>query len=514
MENKCPKCGKPLPEEAAFCLYCFTDINSVFENSQNAENKTPEKKKSRNKKAYIKAICGIAVFVTVFCLSTAFMRSANSDRPLVNSGETVIVKETEIVAVTKENGEAVTDEAGKQVLGVVEVSRIEQVSEPEKQGFFDRIFAVSQNKNTTAKESSSVPENTGATSENTAGFTAAESTGESSDKHEHFTGTTDGNTSESTASSTEASTKPTEIVADYSNMQTPISDFEYTLSEKYATVTAYNGNDKYVTVPAVIEGKYVTNLGKNLFYNNSAVEVVTIADDDRRPYLWVRSYVFNSCPNLRVINFPDTDLGIYNDFASNCPSIESLSLKNFSQFRYKDGALYYTDGKIWKLRYYCPAYDSTVLTLPSWATSIESNSNLKDACKLKEIRLHEAVSFFSIQDILPPNLENIVVSKDNPYGFDINGIAFNINSSGQYCCVYPPENKTKELALPENAFLNCARVSNPYLKVLHIPASATVYSSDRIANFLSFSSLETLYLEKGSGNEAALRKGMYDLIIY
>ncbi|MGN1315963.1 MAG: zinc-ribbon domain-containing protein [Acutalibacteraceae bacterium] len=25
MERKCPNCGKELPEEANFCLYCFTD---------------------------------------------------------------------------------------------------------------------------------------------------------------------------------------------------------------------------------------------------------------------------------------------------------------------------------------------------------------------------------------------------------------------------------------------------------------------------------------------------------
>ena len=28
LEKKCPNCGKGLPEEASFCLFCFTDIDN------------------------------------------------------------------------------------------------------------------------------------------------------------------------------------------------------------------------------------------------------------------------------------------------------------------------------------------------------------------------------------------------------------------------------------------------------------------------------------------------------
>ena len=48
LEKKCPNCGKELPEEASFCLFCFTDINNykkenkVEKTEEVEENKTEE----------------------------------------------------------------------------------------------------------------------------------------------------------------------------------------------------------------------------------------------------------------------------------------------------------------------------------------------------------------------------------------------------------------------------------------------------------------------------------------
>lgn len=538
MENKCPKCGKPLPEEASFCLYCFTDIEA-FSSTAALHNdaKEPAKESSKAKAAALnggkarlklnkrtaRTVCAAALFLIFAGACVAIMRGANFSEPVPFEDETVIVKETQNVAVTTDDGASVTDADGEQVFEVVEVTRVETVTATEKQNVFDKIFKPSQNKNTSDNITSS-----NVTTTQEPGFfqqlfgkdepsSSAEATTLSSTE---ATQKSESTTAPKPSEKSEELTVPrpaenvTEPPAEYSSEETPVTDFEYTLSEKYAAITGYKGTAKHVTVPAVVEGKYVTSINKLTFSDNSTVETVSFADDSRRPYLWVYGSVFNNCSSLREVNFPDTDLGIYGDFAVNCPSIEKLSLKNMSQFRYKDGGLYYTNGRTWRLRYYCPAYPSSVLTLPSWATEIESNCNLYDAVGLKEIRLHEAVEFFNITYAMPPNLENIFVSDSNPYGYDINGIAFNSGGSERQSCVYPPQNKTTELALPENAFLECGRIKNPYLKTLRIPKSATLISAEYISARVSFSSLETVYLESGSENESTLRKGMYDLTTY
>lgn len=537
MENKCPKCGKSLPEEASFCLYCFTDIeafsSTTFESGgKNEPVKAAFKEKKKlflgktklksNKRA-AKYVCAAVLFLIFTGACVAITRNANFEEPRLSEGDTVIVKETQNVAVTMDDGAAVTDADGDQVFELVEVTRVESVAVTEKQNVFDKIFKPTQNKNTSDNGTSS----TAATTQEPGFFQQLFGKDEPSSSAEDttlaFTETTQKSESTTAPKPSEKSedstaSKPSETATEpfenYQNAETPITDFEYKLSEKYAAITGYKGTAKHVTVPAVVEGKYVTSINKFTFSDNSTVETVSFADDGRRPYLWVYGSVFNNCSSLREVNFPDTDLGIYGDFAVNCPSIEKLSLKNMSQFRYKDGGLYYTNGKTWRLRYYCPAYPSSVLTLPSWATEIESNCNLCDAVGLKEINLHEAVEFFNITYTMPPNLENIFVSDSNPYGYDINGIAFNSGSSGRQSCVYPPKNKTTELTLPENAFLECNRIKNPYLKTIRIPKSANLTLADSISARVTFSSLETVYLESGSANESTLRKGMYDLKTY
>ena len=74
MERKCPNCGKALPEEAAFCLFCFTDVEN-FKKSELRPVVTESKsgsfgatffdilKTKLTKKSFV-----VLVFLRLFCL--------------------------------------------------------------------------------------------------------------------------------------------------------------------------------------------------------------------------------------------------------------------------------------------------------------------------------------------------------------------------------------------------------------------------------------------------------------
>lgn len=532
LEKKCPNCGKGLPEEASFCLFCFTDIDNYKKSEVCPVAVAPVKKatekatvfvalKSKFNKKLFCRISLVAAFLLIMGTSISVMRSINSANNLKTERDTTIIEETSTVAITDNSGETVTNEAGEQIFDVVEVTKITPVSTTEKQGIFDKIFGSSSTENetkkTTDKHSDSI-ETTKKESFLDKFFGKDENeektTQNSSTTKNYNTTTEEHRTTESPATTEElTTTKPTTtnpISAENSTTtqattqknETPINDFEYTLSAKYASINKYVGNSKHVTIPAVIEGKYVTEVNQGVFQNNSEIETVSFADNSERPYLWIRARTFDNCENLRVINLPDTDLGIYNHFAYNCLNVEEITLKN-NQYRYADGGLYYSGGKGWRLRYYCPASSSTSLKLPDWSSGIEGACNLNEAFKLREIVYHKNAIYFPDQSILPSNLENIFIDSNNELGYDINGIAF-YQSSGNTFCAYPQQNKTTELTLPENSVFYGQYVKNAYLKTLRIPKTVSIHIPFYVVNGVCFKNLETVYIQDGHPNQKTL----------
>lgn len=441
------------------------------------------------------------------------MKTANTT-PSLKAPDTTIINVTETVARTETNGEAVTDNNGAQVFDVVEATQSITLTPPstEKQGFFDKLFNDKNpdDKNTT-KTSEKVEETTEKKGFWESIFGADDTTEPETTVSSSLTATTTPSTTADSA--TEASTKPsTETTAAQTTAaqtttppgttapaNTPITDFEYTLSDKYATIKKYTGNAAHVTVPAVIESKYVVRISSNTFQDNDTVETVTFETNSKQPYLWIESQTFNNCSNLRVINFPETDLGIINNFATNCLSVEKLSVTGY-QFKYIDGTLYYNTGSTWKLRWHCPAHPTTTIRLPEDCSGFESAINLKEARNVKNIYLNKNTRYFPSTNLLPPNCENVYVDDANPYGYDENGIAFQ-KSSSQYLCTYPPKNTTQSLTLPENSLIYAHYIKNPYLKTLYIPGSANIQSEDSILYKQAFSSLENLYI--GSSHSRA-----------
>lgn len=510
--KKCINCGEEIPKESAFCLLCFTSLETFEpEKTQHIPKPLPFFKSKR----FWLGIAGAAVFLFIMGACIIAMKSVNSSPPPMP--ETSIIYGTETVAVTEENGEAVTGENGEQVFDVIEVTQtITLPVTTEKQGFLANLF----NDKDSHQEN---PSQNGNTAEETdkKGFLEnlfkPESTTQPQTKPAQPS-TTEPSTVKPTQGGTSApvtqpvspqttipqttipqTTPLTTLPPETTIPQTPITDFEYSISGKYATISSYTGNDKHVVIPAVIDGCAVTSINGNTFLNNDTVDTITFESNSKQPYLWVRSQTFNGCPNLRVINFPETDLGIINNFATNCPSVEKLSVTGY-QFQFIDGTLYYNTGSTWKVRYHCPASPVTELRLPEYCTGFESAINLDEAKNIKNIYINKNVISFPPSDQIPPNCENIFVDSGNPYAHDENGVAFHKTSRG-YLCYYPPKNKTTSITLPENTILYARYIDNPYLKTLYVPKTTDIDFVESILNKSAFSALENLYI--GTGHEDA-----------
>ncbi len=505
--KKCINCGAEIPKESAFCLLCFTSLETFEpEKIQHIPKPLPFFKSKR----FWLGLAGAAVFLFIMGACIAAMKSVNSSPPPMP--ETSIIYGTETVAVTEENGKAVTEENGEQVFDVVEVTQtITLPATTEKQGFLANLF----NDKLTSQEK---PPKKGNTSEETdkKGFIEnlfkPEPTSQTQTKPSQPSTTEPSTVKPTQGSTTVPVTQPsspqttipqttpqTTLPPETTNSQTPVTDFKYSVSGKYATISSYTGNDKYVTIPAVVDGYPVVRIKGNTFSNNASVDTVTFESNSKQPYLWIEPQTFNGCQNLRVINFSETDLGIMNNFATNCPSVEKLSVTGY-QFKFIDGTLYYNTGSTWKVRYHCPASPVTELRLPDYCGGFESAINLNEAKNIKNIYINKNATSFFPSNQMPPNCENIFVDSRNSSGYDEDGIAFQKNGS-EYVCYYPPKNKTISFALPENTILYVQYINNPYLKTLYIPKTTRIYTLDSILNKRAFSSLENLYI--GTGHKEA-----------
>ena len=75
--------------------------------------------------------------------------------------------------------------------------------------------------------------------------------------------------------------------------EAPASDFIYTIDQDEVRIEAYTGEKEYVIVPDEIEGKPVTSMGNNAFYEKT-VRCVTLPDSIRE----MGHHTFGGCTHL------------------------------------------------------------------------------------------------------------------------------------------------------------------------------------------------------------------------
>ena len=98
-------------------------------------------------------------------------------------------------------------------------------------------------------------------------------------------------------------------------------DWEYTVSGASATVTAYRGTSKNVTVPGILGGYDVVAIGRSAFQNNTAITSVSFPEG----LSVIESYAFEGCTGLSSITIPTNVVSIQYHAFYNCTGLSSIT---------------------------------------------------------------------------------------------------------------------------------------------------------------------------------------------
>lgn len=509
MEKKCIHCGAPLPQEADFCLKCFspqTKPTTPAAVSDQAPKKTHthriQKWKTapkaflfwRTKRTRILA-CTAMLFVTCGICFLAVQAANRNTAPAV--------LQTTQVPVTQENGEFVTDAAGEIVTETVEITT-------EAQGFFEKLFHPSESSEEDTSQSGGFwdrlfgnTEETAPQGDNTAG------TDVSADKDN----TTDETESAPTAPSTptEAPTElPTESQPEEPIVAPPADSAKWKWTELNGAVklTKYTGNDSIVTVPAYIDGKHVSYLGENLFANNSKIQKIQFegtTDDSGMLYLPYNTAVFSDLPNLTSITLPYAtsaymvntagEKAYYYSFhklITGCPKLSSVSFteRQNPNLSY-NGRMFTNGGAVYEdisntLVYYPPGRTDKQCTIASYARSIAGHA-FQDNPYLESVvfsKRFSSVSATRVNFLGCTNLSSFSVADGNTEYYAKDGVLYckiaSVISNGvKYYDVfwYPPGKKDSVFVTPADThlvFSGIAFCGNPYLTTLQFSESCRI----------------------------------------
>lgn len=574
MENKCPFCGSELPEEASFCLVCFTTLNPPVDTTENNKKPFLLLLKTHSKKLCSGAAALLASLLIMGICIAAMKNTNSAPKPLKND-TTIIVEETYYVPVTEENGVAVTNESGEQVTDVVEVTKIETLppSTTEEQGFFDKIFSSPTSKNDKNNNS----DKTNETTEKKGFFdqivdsvfgngekeTTAPSASTTTEEHgttERPSSTTEPSTTTphsattapaTTEKPTQTTTTGTTAMPTTQTTKAPAStdssaDFTYTEVEGKIKLTSYVGNASNVVVPSTIAGKNVTYLSENLFSNNSNIKTITfLGRTTEKGYFYLphNTVVFNNLPNLTTVTFPFETYNYFinsngnkvtSDFTfdvlfTNCPKISAVNMgekinTSYSNSLYRmrsfDGVVFtHTDSyPNCRLIWYPRAKTTANYTVPDtsyhiYKDAIINNPYLESVTFSKIMQTVHNSNFYNCT-----KLKSFSVPSGNSTFSSEDGVVyvkgFLVNGVQYHGCIYPPAKTDSyfEFSSNYNAYVGatCFR-NNPYLKTIKLPPTSRLDG-----NIITKKppALEKLILPQNIGNAPSNLKNHFTVEYY
>lgn len=459
MSRICPNCKSEIPEEAHFCLKCFSSVDETGPVSKPV-NKKAELKKDKSKKKnriipiikskQFKAASACILGVFLLCFGSVMLKKWN------NTIVPVAADEITMITVTEENGEAVTTESGEvvtQAVVAVTDKNGEAVTEKDGSAVFKAVEAVTDKngENVTDKNGSAVyaivADNSGKDASASEATTEKKSLfdklfGKDDDKTdetsttlkegsattEKATESTAAETSNTQAQNTQTTTSPSPSTTHWSWLQPQTTepqsvasadDFEYVYTNNLIEIKKYNGSAANVVVPAKINGSDVSYISTNAFKDNANVKSVTFEDGaavfNLSKYSSVSSPCFVNMPNLESIKFPSgttSKENIYSLF-SNCPKLRSVTFgSGCTAFKVIDDVVF----KGSKLAFYPYAKTTENYTTPDSCYRIEyravrDNPYIKSFCLGKNIPADNLSSNF----MGCSSLERITVDPANPH---------------------------------------------------------------------------------------------------
>lgn len=556
MKKNCPNCNKKLPEEATFCLHCFTNLSET----QTVAMVAP--KKPFNKKVLCRILV-VAAFLAVVAVVVFFLKESVS-KPSSVTDDTTVVTETQTVPVTDNSGEAVTDEDGKQVFDTITVTKTQAVTTTEKQGLLDKIFnnepkeenTSSQDNGKESQTNEAQPEETTQkqswldkifgndetekTSENTSSTTEASTSASTTANDDNTLSSTETET-ELTATTAPQTTEPTTTKPSTTRPVTttePVSttapkqddDFTYTVVDGSIKLLSYTGSSSVVRVPSEINGKHVAYLGSNVFANNGNITSIifegTVSGSEKF-HLPANTTVFNSLPKLTSVTFPfETNNYFINSdgstnytysfgtLFSNCPKVNAVNFGPYINSMLSSGMsrMYSVDGVVFvntsseiSLLWYPTAKTQADYTIPDNVRKIEKNAFFNNAY-VESITLSSKVN-----SVVGPNFRNCTklayfsVASGNTKFISENGVlfypGFNINNQPFYGAFYPSAKTDTAFSFPadKNIYIDANTFcGNPYLKEI------TIFGISRIDGAMLSSDTRPLNLEKISASKNCL----------
>ncbi len=126
-------------------------------------------------------------------------------------------------------------------------------------------------------------------------------------------------TTETAAPATEpATTQPATEAAPKNTYK----DFSYKVNGKAVTITKYNGNSTSVSIPATIDGKPVTVIGKEVFKGNKKLQKATIGKN----VTTIERDAFEKCTKLNKVAFSKSVIQINRYAFAECKKLTSVTL--------------------------------------------------------------------------------------------------------------------------------------------------------------------------------------------
>ncbi len=103
-------------------------------------------------------------------------------------------------------------------------------------------------------------------------------------------------------------------------------NFEYTITDNNATITAYTGTDTAVVIPDTLGGATVTAIGKEAFAGNTTLQSITFP----RTLTVIGSSAFDSCTALTGVSFPNSLQTIEATAFYNCISLANIGISPYT----------------------------------------------------------------------------------------------------------------------------------------------------------------------------------------
>ncbi len=113
------------------------------------------------------------------------------------------------------------------------------------------------------------------------------------------------------------------IITDNIVIETPIEQFTWEqLNDKEASITAYNGTEAVVSIPAKVDGLTITTVGDHAFRNNTNITTVIFPNTLTK----IGFCAFHSCKNIKLIQLPEGIISIDDSAFAYCEGITEISL--------------------------------------------------------------------------------------------------------------------------------------------------------------------------------------------